>query len=59
MDLTVGSFDAPGRFVPTHHFAVESRHAAWLDTSGLPGLRSEDNPNTRDRWMKTVGKLPD
>src|SRR3954453_15799389 len=22
MDLTVGSFDEPGRFRPTHHFAV-------------------------------------
>lgn len=59
MDLTVGSFEDPGRFKPTHHFAIESRHQAWLDTGDLPGLRSEDNPNTRDRWMKTVGKLPD
>lgn len=59
MDLTVGSLDEPGRFRPTHHFAVESRHDAWLDTRHLPGTRSEDNPSTRDRWMKTVGKLPD
>lgn len=59
MDLTIGSFDEPGRFRPTHHFAVESRHGAWLDTSRLPGTRSEDNPNTRDRWMKTLGHLPD
>ena len=59
MDLTVGSFDAPERFRPTHHFAIESRHEAWLDTSGLPGTRSEDNPSTRDRWMRYVGRLPD
>ncbi|WP_299649192.1 GFA family protein [Sphingomonas bacterium] len=59
MDLTVGSFDEPGRFRPTHHFGMESRHEAWLDTTGLPGIRSEDNASTRDRWMKTVGKLPD
>ena len=59
MDLTVGSFDDPGRFRPTSHFAIESRHDAWLDTRALPGIRSEDNPSTRDRWMKTVGKLPD
>ncbi len=59
MDLTVGSFDDPGRFRPVHHFAIESRHAAWLDTRHLPGIRSEDNPSTRDRWMRTVGKLPD
>jgi hypothetical protein len=59
IDLTVGSFDDPGRFRPTRHFAVESRHEAWLDTSGLPDMRSEDNPSTRDRWIKALGKLPD
>jgi hypothetical protein len=59
MDLTVGSFDDPGRFRPVKHFAIESRHEAWVDTTGLPGLRSEDNPSTRDRWMKACGKLPD
>jgi len=59
MDLTVGSFDDPGRFRPVHHFAVESRHEAWVDTSGLPAMRSEDNASTRDRWMRTLGKLPD
>lgn len=59
MDLTVGSFDDPYRFRPTHHFAVESRHEAWADTRGLPETRSQDNPSTRDRWMRTVGRLPD
>ena len=59
MDLTIGSFDEPGRFRPVHHFAIESRHGAWLATRDLPGIRSEDNPSTHDRWMKTVGKLPD
>lgn len=59
LDLTVGSFDDPGRFCPTHHFAVESRHEAWLDTGDLPGTKSEDNPSTRDRWMKYVGHLPE
>jgi hypothetical protein len=59
MDLTVGSFDAPGRFVPKHHFAVESMHEAWIDTRALPRIRSEDNPSTADRWMEAVGKLPD
>lgn len=59
MDLTVGSFDDPYRFRPTSHFAIESRHEEWLDTRALPGKRSEDNPSTRNRWMKAVGKLPD
>lgn len=59
MDLTVGSFDDSYRFRPVSHFAIESAHPEWLDTSHLPGTRSEDNPNTRDRWMKALGKLPD
>ena len=59
MDLTVGSFDQPGRFRPTHHFAVESRHEAWLDTRDLPTYRTDQNKNVVDRWMKTVGRLPD
>lgn len=59
MDLTVGSFDDPGYFRPTHHFGKESWHRAWLDTRDLPAERADENPNTVDRWMKTVGKLPD
>ena len=59
LDLTVGSFDDPYRFRPTSHFAIESWHRDWLDTRDLPGKRSADNPSTRDRWMKIVGKLPD
>ena len=59
MDLTVGSFDDPYRFQPVSHFAIESRHDDWLDTSGLPGKRSEDNPSTRDRWLRVVGRLPE
>jgi hypothetical protein len=58
LDLTVGSFDDPYRFQPTSHFAIESCHENWLDTGGLPGMRSEDISSTRDRWMKVVGKLP-
>jgi hypothetical protein len=59
MDLTVGSFDNPYHFTPKGHFAVESRHEEWLDTSALPAKRTEDNKNVVERWMKTVGKLPD
>lgn len=59
MDLTVGSFDTPGRFQPRHHFGVESMHEQWLDTVALPRYRTDENPNVVDRWMKTVGRLPD
>ena len=58
MDLTVGSFDDPSRFVPKHHFGAESMHRAWINTEGLPETRSEDYQPLTDRWMKTIGKLP-
>jgi hypothetical protein len=59
MDLTVASFDDPSGFQPSHHFGVESMHEAWLDTSRLKRVRTEDNPNVVDRWIKATGKLPD
>ena len=59
MDLTIGSFDDPARFVPRHHFSIETMLPAWAETAHLPGIRLEDNPGTRDRWLKIVGKLPD
>ena len=59
MDLTVASFDDPSRFRPRHNYAVESWHVAWLDVRDLPAMRSEDNANVVDRWMKACGKLPD
>ena len=59
MDLTVGSFDDPYGFGPVHHYAVESWHEAWLDTRDLPTYRTDQNKSVVDRWMKTVGKLPD
>ncbi|TZG29473.1 GFA family protein [Sphingomonas montanisoli] len=59
IDLTVGSFDDPSRFVPRHHFGVETMHEAWIDTTDLPRYRIDQNPSTVDRWMNKVGKLPD
>jgi hypothetical protein len=59
LDLTVGSFDDPSFFRPAHHFGVESMHRAWLDTSGLPEYRTDQHKPLVDRWMKTLGKLPD
>jgi hypothetical protein len=59
MDLTVASFDDPGRFVPHHHFGWESHHPAWVDTRGLPTYRADEHKPTVDRWMEKVGKLPD
>ncbi len=59
MDLTVASFDDPSRFKPKHHFGAESIHRAWLNTEGLPEYRADEYKPLVDRWMKTVGKLPD
>lgn len=59
MDLLVGSFDDAGYFRPTRHFGVESMHPQWLDTRGLPQYRADQNETLTDRWMKTVGRLPD
>ncbi|MEG3165413.1 GFA family protein [Sphingomonas sp. PB2P19] len=59
MDLTVGSFDDPSRFVPVSHSGVESWHAAWLDTTGLPTTRTEDNAPIVAKWIETRGRLPD
>jgi hypothetical protein len=58
-DLTVGSFDDPSRFRPEHHFGAESLHEAWIDTGELPRYRADQHKTLVDRWMKTVGKLPD
>jgi hypothetical protein len=59
MDLIAGTFDDPSRFVPKHHFGAESMHRAWLNTEGLPEMRTEDYKPIVDRWINTVGKLPD
>ena len=59
LDLTIASFDDPSPFRPVHHFGVESMHRAWLDTGGLPEYRTDQHKPLVDRWMKTLGKLPD
>jgi hypothetical protein len=58
VDLTLGSFDDPSGFVPVHNYASESILPAWQDTSHLPGIRSDENANVADRWIRAVGKLP-
>lgn len=59
MDLTVASFDDPSAFKPKHHFGAESIHRSWLNTEGLKEMRTEDYEPIVERWMKSVGKLPD
>lgn len=59
IDLTVGSFDSPGDFVPTSHFGIESRLEHWRRLDGLPEMRADEYQPLVDRWTKHVGKLPD
>jgi len=59
IDLTVASFDDPGRFVPTSNFGIESRQAHWRRLDHLPSARADEYQPLTDRWIKHVGKLPD
>ena len=58
LDLTVGSFDDPSAFRPVSHSGVESCHAAWLDTRGLPTERTEDNAAIAQAWKDHGGDVP-
>ena len=58
MDLTVASFDDPSRFKPKHHFGAESIHRAWLDTGGLPEIKTEDYDVLVNKWIEATGKFP-
>jgi hypothetical protein len=59
MDLTVGSFDEPGRYRPVHHFGAENMHEAWLDTTGLKRIRTDEHQLLVDKWIAATGKLPE
>lgn len=58
MDLTVASFDDPSRFRPKHHFGAESIHRAWLNTDGLPEMRTADYQKLVDKWVDATGEFP-
>jgi len=58
MDLTVASLDDPTRFRPKHHFGAESLHRAWLNTEGLPEMRTGDYQKLVDKWVETTGEFP-
>jgi hypothetical protein len=58
MDLTIASFDEPGRFKPTSHFGAESIHRQWLNTEGLKEIRSDEYQPLVERWTKATGGMP-
>ena len=59
MDLTIGSFDDPSDFRPKHHFGAESIHESWLDTSGLPRIKTSDYDVLNQKWIAATGKVPE
>jgi hypothetical protein len=59
MDLTLGSFDDPSVFRPKHHFAVESLHEAWIDTSALPRYRAADYEVLVGKWKDAGLDMPE
>ena len=59
MDLHVATFDDPSRFVPRHHYGVDTRLAHWRDTTELPDYKLTDSAKTVALWMNAIGKLPD
>jgi hypothetical protein len=58
MDLTVGSFDDPSPFRPKHHFGAESLHEAWLETSTLPRIRTDEYDVLVKKWQDAGGAPP-
>lgn len=58
MDLTVASFDDPSRFKPKHHFGAESIHRGWLNTEGLPEMKTADYDKLVQKWIDATGKFP-
>ncbi|HEY6662933.1 MAG TPA: GFA family protein [Sphingomicrobium sp.] len=58
MDLTVASFDDPSAFRPRHHFGAESLHRAWLNTEGLPEVRTGDYDKLVQKWVDATGEFP-
>jgi len=59
IDLTLGSFDEPGGFVPVAHAGAESLHEAWIDTSALPRKRSDEIESVASRWQAAGLEVPE
>ena len=59
IDLTVGSFDDAHLLRPVMNAGVESWHTAWLDSSALPVMRTDENERISQQWIDACGKFPD
>ena len=59
LELTLGSFDDPAGFVPTHHAGSEGLHEAWVDIAGLPRKRTDESPSTVAAWRAAGMAVPE
>ena len=59
IDLTVGSFDDPSPFYPTENYGIESKHAAWEDTSHLPSKKVTETASVIQRWGEAGLPVPE
>ena len=44
---------------PRHHFGAESMHRAWINTEGLPEMRTDEHVKLVDKWVAATGKYQD
>ena len=58
MDLTLGSFDDPGQFLPVMHVGIESMHEAWVHLEGLPRETSAESASVSAQWAKIGREVP-
>ena len=43
---------------PQDHFGAESIQRAWLNTDGLPEIRTADYQKLVGKWVDETGKFP-
>lgn len=58
IDITVGTLDDPGGLKPLFHFAIETMHEDWLDTTQLQRKRFDENEGLMQAWIDATGKVP-
>jgi hypothetical protein len=58
MDLSVAAFDDPSPFTPKHHFGAEGIHRAWINTEGLPEVRTDEHQKLVEKWVEATGSFP-
>ncbi len=59
VDITVGTLDDPAGLSPKFHFGVETMHEVWLDTTGLPRKRADENEGLMQAWIDATGARPE